>query len=118
MRRNGAFCIVRRSARPEPFTDSIAATGFVFADVRWDDDEIEPFLARLGHEVVPIEGEAGTLVLFDSSLIHSGLPIRVGHRYALTNYYYAAGEIDLARMAEKFAPAVQPLKLPRFDRAA
>ncbi len=118
VRRNGAFCIVRRSARPEPFTDSIAATGFVFADVRWDDDEIEPFLARLGHEVVPIEGEAGTLVLFDSSLIHSGLPIRVGHRYALTNYYYAAGEIDLARMAEKFAPAVQPFELPRFDRAA
>lgn len=118
VRRNGAFCIVRRSARPEPFTDAIAATSFAFPDVRWDDDEIDPFLARLGDEVVPIEGEAGTLVLFDSSLIHSGLPIRIGHRYALTNYYYAADEVDLARMAEKFAPAVRPFEMPHFNRAA
>ena len=114
VRRNGAFCIVRRSASPEPFNDAIAATGFSFPDVRWDDDEIEPFLAQLGDEVVPIEGEAGTLVMFDSSLIHSGLPIRVGHRYALTNYYYAADEIDLVRMAEKFSPSVRAFEMPRF----
>ena len=114
-RRNGAFCIVRRSAAPEPFADAIAATRFDFPDVRWDDRDIDPFLARLGDEVVPIEGAAGTLVLFDSSLIHSGLPIRKGRRYALTNYYYGADEIDLAKMAEKFAPAVRPFEMPRFD---
>jgi hypothetical protein len=116
VRRNGSFCIVRRSAGPEPFADAITATDFAFSDVRWDDGDIEPFLAKLGDAVVPVEGAAGTLVLFDSSLIHSGLPIRVGHRYALTNYYYADGEIDLDKVADKFAPAVRPFERPQFDR--
>lgn len=31
---------------------------------------------------------AGTLILFDSSTIHRGMPIQTGTRYALTNYYY------------------------------
>jgi ectoine hydroxylase-related dioxygenase (phytanoyl-CoA dioxygenase family) len=118
VRRNGAFCIVPRSATPDRFVDAIAATRFNFPALRWDDGDIEPFLAKLGDDVVPIEGAAGTLVLFDSSLIHSGLPIRVGHRYALTNYYYAEGEIDLDKMADKFAPAVRPFEMPRFDRPA
>jgi hypothetical protein len=114
VRRNGAFCIVRRSADPEPFATAIAATAFEFPDVRWDDEKIDPFLTAVGDDVVTIEGAAGTLVLFDSSLIHSGLAIRTGHRYALTNYYYGEDEIDLARMADKFAPAVRPFERPRF----
>ena len=118
VRRNGSFCIVRRSAKPEPFADAIAATNFAFPDIRWDDGDIDPFLARLGEDVIPIEGAAGTLVLFDSSLIHSGLPIRTGHRYALTNYYYGPGEIDLDKMADKFSPAVQPFEMPHFSGRA
>jgi hypothetical protein len=114
VRRNGAFCIVRRSANPEPFAEAIAATAFAFPDVRWDDEEIDPFLTAVGDVVVTVEGAAGTLVLFDSSLIHSGLPIRTGHRYALTNYYYGEDEIDLAKMADKFAPTVRPFEMPRF----
>ena len=117
-RENGAFCIVRRSAKAELFTDAIAATRFDFPNQRWDDGDIDPFLARVEGEVVPIEGPAGTLVLFDSSLIHSGLPIRTGHRYALTNYYYAAGEIDLPKMRTKFTPSMKPLEMPQFAGTA
>lgn len=118
VRRNGSFCIVRRSARPEPFAEAIAATRFDFPNQRWDDPDINPFLEQVDGEVVPIEGPAGTLVLFDSSLIHSGLPIRTGHRYALTNYYYADGEIDLAKMDDKFSPAVQRFEMPDFSSRA
>jgi len=117
-RENGSFCIVRRSANAELFTDAIASTRFDFPNQRWDDSHIDPFLAQVGSDVVPIEGAAGTLVLFDSSLIHSGLPIRMGQRYALTNYYYAAGEIDLPKVRSKFAPAVQPLEMPQFAHAS
>ena len=35
-----------------------------------------------------ITGKAGTLILFDASLIHRGRPLEEGCRYALTNYYY------------------------------
>lgn len=117
-RENGSFCIVRRSAKAELFAKAIEATRFDFPNQRWDDDHINPFLARVEGDVVPIEGPAGTLVLFDSSLIHSGLPIQAGHRYALTNYYYGPGEIDLPKMRTKFAPAVQPLEMPHFSGRA
>jgi predicted 2-oxoglutarate/Fe(II)-dependent dioxygenase YbiX len=109
---------VRRSAKPELFADAIAATRFEFRNKRWDDGDIDPFLSRVGKDVVPIEGPAGTLVLFDSSLIHSGLPIREGQRYAITNYYYAADEIDLEKMRAKFAPSVKPIEMPQFVGAA
>jgi hypothetical protein len=34
-------------------------------------------------------GQAGTLILVDTSGIHRGKPIYAGNRYALTNYYYS-----------------------------
>lgn len=114
VRRNGAFCIVRRSATPEPFASAIARTDFRFREVQWEDGEIEPFLEAADDDVVAIEGAVGTLVLFDSSMIHSGMPIRTGHRYALTNYYFGRDETDLHKMAEKFAAAVRPFEMPRF----
>jgi ectoine hydroxylase-related dioxygenase (phytanoyl-CoA dioxygenase family) len=40
---------------------------------------------------------AGTLILFDASSIHAGLPIKEGReRVALTNYYAHASEIETA----------------------
>jgi hypothetical protein len=47
--------------------------------------------------------KAGTLIVFDSSTIHRGSPIRSGTRYALTNYYYPVQHLTPA-MYEHFAP--------------
>lgn len=114
---NGAFCIVPRSARPEPFEPAIRETNFEFEGQRWDDRDINPFLRKIQDDVLPIEGPAGSCVLFDSSLIHSGLPISDGVRYAMTNYYYGPGELDLKKMRAKMAPAVKPLEMPAFKTA-
>lgn len=35
-----------------------------------------------------LTAKAGTVILFDSSTIHRGMPIATGCRYALTNYFY------------------------------
>ncbi len=34
-----------------------------------------------------LTGKAGTLVLVDTSIIHRGIPVKNGIRYALTNYF-------------------------------
>lgn len=39
-------------------------------------------------KLITIEAKAGSLILFDGSLIHRGAPIKKGIRYALTNYYF------------------------------
>ena len=114
---NGAFCIIPRSARPEPFEPAIRETRFEFEGQRWDDRDINPFLKRIEDNVLPIEGPTGTCVMFDSSLIHSGLPISAGTRYAMTNYYYGPGELNLEKMRVKMAPAVKPLEMPVFATA-
>jgi hypothetical protein len=52
-------------------------------------------------------GGCGTLILFDSSTIHTGSPIQSGTRYALTNYYYPPAHLTPA-MYEHFAPYARP----------
>jgi len=49
----------------------------------------------------------GTVILFDSSAIHRGSPIRTGIRYALTNYYYRPDQCG-PLLTEKFAPYARP----------
>ena len=49
---------------------------------------------------ITLTGKAGTLILFDGSLIHRGKPILEGKRYALTNYYFHPTDFD--KVVEKF----------------
>ena len=51
-----------------------------------------------------ITGKAGTLILFDASLIHRGRPLEEGCRYALTNYYYPYYKVD--SMRDHFLPKI------------
>ena len=49
---------------------------------------------------ITLTGKAGTLILFDGSLIHRGKPVLEGKRYALTNYYFP--ELDYNNLVKKF----------------
>lgn len=51
--------------------------------------------------------KAGTLILFDSSTIHRGMPIQSGTRYALTNYFFPPADITPA-LHRQFAPMLAP----------
>ena len=44
---------------------------------------------KQNHKPTKVVGCAGTLLLMDTSTIHSGAPILIGSRYALTNRYYS-----------------------------
>ena len=64
-----------------------------YPDTRFSEEE----LSILSDEKkLTITGKAGTLILFDGSLIHRGKPIKEGMRYALTNYYFPMSSYEQA----------------------
>lgn len=70
---------------------------------RITDDQIARLLARNPDRAKALPATAGSLILFDSSTIHRGMPIKSGTRYALTNYYYPPGDITES-LYRQFAP--------------
>ncbi len=111
---NGPFSILEGSDDPATYSEAAAASGFDFLGRRWRDEAMDPFLSEARARFHVLTGSAGTLVLFNSSLIHSGQPIRSGVRYALTSYYYAHADIDIRKMRKKFTPSLTPLRMPEF----
>ena len=59
------------------------------SNFRYTDDEIERISTILGQEVTYYTAPKGSLVLADIRGIHTGMPIKEGHRYAVFNYYIA-----------------------------
>jgi len=108
----GPFSIFPRSGvnNLAEYAREIQQSSFAFTKVRWNDTEIEPFLDLALPRLETMVAPAGTLVLFDSSLIHSGQPNTAGVRYALTNYYYLRRELRSLRAEEKWAPLAGPLE--------
>ncbi|GFE82583.1 hypothetical protein GCM10011487_45830 [Steroidobacter agaridevorans] len=90
---DGPFALVKRSS----------GNGRIFIDTLrmalWgvkDPTRLKDAGERLGYHA--IRAKAGTLVLFDTSAIHTGIPIKEGHeRLALTNYYVATKDIEIHR---------------------
>ena len=58
-------------------------------DTRFTDSEIIKIVDKQKLNVVNLIGKAGTLIIFDTSNLHRGAPIKSGSRYAVTNYYYS-----------------------------
>tara|TARA_Y100001958_G_C21177349_1_gene507891 strand:+ start:401 stop:1189 length:789 start_codon:yes stop_codon:yes gene_type:complete len=68
-----------------------------YPNTRFSEEELK----NLSNEKkITLIGKAGTLILFDGSLIHRGSPILNGKRYALTNYYFP--KVDFDNLIQKF----------------
>lgn len=62
-------------------------------NTRFTNEQIEKIMRDTPEQYKILMGKAGTVVLFDSSTIHAGLPLSAGGgRYALTNYYMPSYE--------------------------
>lgn len=107
----GPFSILpgshHRNARA--FGAEIRAAGFDYRAGRWDTKSFNPFRDLIADRLEVLTAPAGTLLLFDSSLIHSGQPNTAGVRYAITNYYFGAWEMRSSRATEKWSPFAGPL---------
>lgn len=69
--------------------------------------QIARLLASTPKRALPLPAPAGTVILFDSSTIHRGMPIQAGVRYALTNYFYAPADLTTG-LRDQFKPMLAP----------
>jgi len=63
-----------------------------FPNTRFKNDEVQKIIYK-EQNLKRLTGKAGTLILFDGSLIHRGAPLKSGIRYAITSYYYPEHQI-------------------------
>lgn len=63
-----------------------------------------------------LTGKSGTVVLVDSSIVHRGIPLKNGIRYALTNYFFEKSQIN-SHLIEHFSPLVSPEKVLKMGQA-
>jgi hypothetical protein len=72
-------------------------------DSRIDSQGMEKMIAEGLIKPKRFTAKAGTVILVNSAGVHEGAPLKSGHRYALTNYYYFPYQIGKS-MVEKFLP--------------
>lgn len=68
-------------------------------------DVAERVVENEPERLITAVGHAGTLILFDTSVIHTGAPLRSGKRIALTNYHTRRESIT-DRLRDHYAPVV------------
>ena len=85
---DGAFQYIPKSNRMKYILREIRQTKRSISDTRWTNDELVTFEKS---PPISVTGKAGTLVLFETSLLHRGSPNFnnfLKSRVAITNYYY------------------------------
>lgn len=114
---NGPFCLLPKSDTLWPFGKFSNEVGFDYLANRWDEETFAPFYEKVKDYLKVFTARRGTVVLFNSSTIHSGLPLRSGRRYAITNYFYSQRDINMKKIVKKFQITARPLTMPDFRTA-
>jgi ectoine hydroxylase-related dioxygenase (phytanoyl-CoA dioxygenase family) len=91
---NGPFQIIEGSHRLLSTVRDNIYMDQRYGDSRLSHEKVSRLLAVTGEKRLhTLGGKAGTLVLFDSTAIHRGAPIKDGKRLALTNYFFPDADI-------------------------
>lgn len=102
---NGPFELLPGSHHLTSVLAGIEKAGLGYMQNRLSDAEACRLEELLQTPSKPITGGAGTLVLFNSSSVHRGRPIRSGERLAFTNYYFSISR-DLRDVQKQFSVKV------------
>lgn len=101
---NGPFQLIAGSHRPwHVLMDTIRGKLVDEPRDRIAPEQVARIAGPADKRLQTFTAKAGTLIVFDSSTIHCGSPIKNGTRYALTNYYYPMQHLTPA-MYDNFAP--------------
>lgn len=73
------------------------------SNFRYTNEEIEKIKEILNEEITYFTAPKGTLVLADIRGLHTGMPIKEGHRYSVFNYYIAKSYYQNDNEIEKLA---------------
>jgi hypothetical protein len=102
---NGPFEILPGSHLLKSVLTAMNRANLGFLQDRFTDYEVSRIEDALGTGRKSLIGQAGTLILFDSSTVHRGKPIINGERFSLTNYYYPISR-DIDSVLKHFAPII------------
>jgi hypothetical protein len=101
---NGPFQILARSHHLVQTIRDNRAAHLPYGQVRFTQKQVDEVLENSHRDRVhTLHYPAGTLLIFDSSTIHRGSPIKSGTRLALTNYFYPESKID-SELYQHFQP--------------
>jgi ectoine hydroxylase-related dioxygenase (phytanoyl-CoA dioxygenase family) len=103
---NGPFQIVATSHSSSAILADMKAGMLNALQNRLGDDAVRRVTASHPSRIRSITGKAGTAIVFDTSSIHTGTPIRAGTRYALTNYLLASRTVTEETYGH-FAPVLR-----------
>ncbi|MBO8219525.1 phytanoyl-CoA dioxygenase family protein [Prochlorococcus marinus] len=98
---NGPFELILNSQKINSQLSDMKSANLKFNQYRLSDEEIKKILHKNKHRKKSFCAEAGSLILFDTSTLHRGAPIKRGCRYALTNYFYREEQVS-KELFEKF----------------
>ena len=100
---NGPFQLISKSHKlGQKLKDSLKMDLDDYSKTRFMDEQVKRITEASPERLITLNAPAGTVMLFDATIIHRGCPIRTGRRYALTNYYYPY--YDIVGRLENFLP--------------
>tara|TARA_B100000929_G_scaffold207634_1_gene165473 strand:- start:7424 stop:8269 length:846 start_codon:yes stop_codon:yes gene_type:complete len=112
---NGPFQVIHRSHRSKQISIDSKNANLESMQCSFNQNIVEKILNENPDRLKTLTGNAGTLVLVDTSIIHRGLPLEEGVRYALTNYFFENTQIN-SHLVEHFAPIVSPDKVLKMGQ--
>jgi hypothetical protein len=86
--KNGPFHFIKESHRLKSKIKYLYTTEYDGASLRLNDDDVSRIIKNNPELYKIMAAKKGTLILVDTSMIHSGMPISTGCRYSLFNYFY------------------------------
>ncbi len=113
--KNGPFQVIHRSHESKQISIDSKNANLESMQCSFNQNIVEKILNENPDRLKTLTGNAGTLVLVDTSIIHRGLPLEDGIRYALTNYFFENTQIN-SHLVEHFAPIVSPDKVLKMGQ--
>lgn len=107
---NGVYQLIEKSHKLAYLLKDMKIANMKFKETRFTDKQIEKILEREPSRLKTLTGKAGTLIVKDCSVIHRGSPLKMGKRYALTNYCFQKRRIS-SEVIDHFSPIVSPKKV-------
>jgi ectoine hydroxylase-related dioxygenase (phytanoyl-CoA dioxygenase family) len=102
---NGPFQIIPQSHHLKNVLCAIKKAKLSHWQNRITDEEVRNVEIALDLKRKTLIGKAGTLILFNSTTIHRGMPIKSGERLSLTNYYFPYSR-TISSLREQFSPVL------------
>ena len=95
---NGPFQIIRGSHWHKQALEDMYLMGIESQTTRYTDEQIQKVIQSRPDDYKVMTAKAGTLLLVDTSTLHTGMKIDRDSRYTLFNYYYPSYDNIKARL--------------------